>query len=228
MKSPMFSHVHRTFHIDFTNGRGKFHPTSPHFSHGNVAVPWRRAVLHAPELLWHREVDPGAGQDGQELNAELLPNGGSHGKPWEDHGKTMGKPQNHRKTMGKPWENHGKTMGKPWEFQDPQMEVPSIYQAYVFRAYVRGYTANFYGQTYGTVSSILGSWNSRRRGGWMVAKSQSPVDTVGGTHPILSRVSSIPLVQDFASILFPDKAMWGFPKMRVPPNGWFLLGKFPI
>jgi hypothetical protein len=33
------------------------------------------------------------------------------GKPWENHGKTMGKP-------GKPWENHGKTegLGKPWEY----------------------------------------------------------------------------------------------------------------
>ena len=131
MKSPMFSHVHRTFHIDFTNGRGKFHPTSPHFSHGNVAVPWRRAVLHAPELLWHREVDPGAGQDGQELNAELLPNGGSHGKPWEDHGKTMGKPWENHKTIGKPWENHGKTMGRPWENHGNSRILKWRYLAYI-------------------------------------------------------------------------------------------------
>ena len=33
------------------------------------------------------------------------------GKPWENHGKTMGKPWENDKTMGKPWEND-KTMGK--------------------------------------------------------------------------------------------------------------------
>ena len=45
----------------------------------------------------------------------------NHGKPWENHGKTMGnhrKPwENHGETMGKPWGNHGETMGnhgKPW------------------------------------------------------------------------------------------------------------------
>ena len=44
--------------------------------------------------------------------------GGKMGKPWENHGKTMGK-------MGKLWEKwenygkkvgkHGEKMGKPWE-----------------------------------------------------------------------------------------------------------------
>lgn len=45
-------------------------PWNPPLSMGNPPG----AVLHALQLPWHGEVDPGARQDAQELNAELLEN----------------------------------------------------------------------------------------------------------------------------------------------------------
>ena len=54
-------------------------PESPNFPWErpwNPPFPWEfpGAVLHALQLPWHGEVDPGASQDAQELNAELLDN----------------------------------------------------------------------------------------------------------------------------------------------------------
>ena len=46
-----------------------------------------------------------------------------------------------------------------WPFQDPKMEVPTIYKAY--KAYVRGYTPeNMAKHMVRLRTSILGSWGS--------------------------------------------------------------------
>ena len=48
-----------------------------------------------------------------------------------------------------------------WEFQDPKMEVPTIYLRPIFQAYVSEYHDNSYGQIYGTnVPPCIGSWNA--------------------------------------------------------------------
>ena len=47
-----------------------------------------------------------------------------------------------------------------WEFQDPKMEVPTIYKAYFLGLNFRGYTPNIWSYMVQLRTSILGSWRS--------------------------------------------------------------------
>ena len=50
------------------------------------------------------------------------------------------------------------THNNQWPFQEPKLELPTIYKAYVLGLNFRGYSPNFYGQTYGTnIPPFLGS-----------------------------------------------------------------------
>ena len=48
--------------------------------------------------------------------------GRSWRKPWENHGKTNGKPWENRKIMGKSWENHVKIH---YQWRNPRWELGS-------------------------------------------------------------------------------------------------------
>ena len=52
------------------------------------------------------------GLEPQGVSGEFEMVGRTLGKPWLNHGKIMGTPQEHGKIMGKSWENQGETMGK--------------------------------------------------------------------------------------------------------------------
>ena len=45
-----------------------------------------------------------------------------------------------------------------WPFQEPKLEVPTIYKAYLYKAYVREYPSKIWPEIWYSTST-LGSWN---------------------------------------------------------------------
>ena len=80
-----------------------------------------------------------------------------------------------------------------WEFQDPKMEVPTLYKAYdgLCKGYVSGYIPK-YGLIYST--SILGSWNAHSFSLALYANevSQTPVVYILSLSPLRCAFWGIP------------------------------------
>ena len=96
------------------------------------AIPWRH-VMRLRDFPLRSRLNLLLGHDGTKEVPPFDDHRKSTGKPWEKHGKTIGKGrENHRKRMGTPQEKDRKTIGKGWRSNLILWDLPSGKRLHIY------------------------------------------------------------------------------------------------